>query len=173
MLFSHFNAICSNLQRSYQIGASGGGEASTYRVYVALFFLTESLDLEQWKNCFDLSVFLLMWTVPIKANIFVTFCIIFSFSSGSKLCHHSSDWSRGGVHSPPEPHAVDDSGCIPRSTYPRDPASPHQYTGHPASSHWDTRDPASPHRHTGHSLSNPNQHPRTSACTNRDPAASA
>ena len=59
------------------------------------------------------------------ANILVTFCIICSFSSGSKLCYHSSDWSRGGIHSPPEPHAVDDSGCISCSTYPRDPASPH------------------------------------------------
>lgn len=109
----------------------------------------------------------------IRANILVTFCIIFSFSSGSKLCHHSSDWSRGGIHSPPEPHAVDDSGCISRSAYPRDPASPHQYTGDPASPHRHPGDPARPHQHTGNSLSSPHQHPGTSAHTNRDPAASA
>ena len=128
-------------------------KTSMFRDLYSTFFLIESLDLERGK-------IVLIWVFSslgrlylIRANILVTFCIICSFSSGSKLCYHSSDWSRGGIHSPPEPHAVDDSGCISRSTYPRDPASPH--------------------RDTGNSLSNPHQHPRTSACTNRDPAASA
>ncbi|KAK2496736.1 hypothetical protein MC885_018196 [Smutsia gigantea] len=86
------------------------------------------------------------------------------FSSSSKLCYHSSDWCWGGIYSPPEPHAVDDSRCISCSTHPGDPASTHQHTGHPAGPHWDPRNTASTNQHTGNSFSNPNQHTGTSAC---------
>lgn len=100
-------------------------------------------------------------------------CVIFSFSSGPKLHHHSSDRRWCSIYSPSEPHAADDGGCFTCPTYPGDPASSHQYTGNPASPHWDIRDPASTDWHPRNPLSSPNQHPGASASTAGESAATA
>lgn len=139
---------------------------------VAPFFLTDCLEPCTLEKFFAFYCFCGLCLIRTETLI-VIFCIIFSFSSSSKLCHHSSDWCRGGIYSPPEPHAADDSRCLSCSTHPGDPASTHQHTGDPASPHWDPRNTASTDRHTGNSLSNPNQHTGTSACPSGYSAASA